>query len=199
MLQFNLADRLQITAANMDGKIDEADQTSLGSPNPKFTYGITNNFSYKNFDLSVFLNGSYGAKIFNVLNYRIASIGGLYVNQLAKVSGYWTPTNSDSNIPAPKSGDNPNLKNSDRFIESGSFLRIQNVNIGYNIPTKYLSKIKLGGLKVYVSGQNLYTFTPYTGLDPEIGAISQNVFLSNIDIGRYPGPRVITFGVNAKF
>ena len=190
---------IQYEDVNMDGKIDEADQTSLGSPNPKFTYGITNNFSYKNFDLSVFLNGSYGAKIFNVLNYRIASIGGLYVNQLAKVSEYWTPTNSDSNIPAPKSGDNPNLKNSDRFIESGSFLRIQNVNLGYNIPSKYLSKIKLGGLKVYVSGQNLYTFTPYTGLDPEIGAISQNVFLSNIDIGRYPGPRVITFGVNAKF
>ncbi|MBC7654750.1 MAG: SusC/RagA family TonB-linked outer membrane protein, partial [Oligoflexus sp.] len=190
---------IQFEDINMDGKINEADQTSLGNPNPKFTYGITNNFSFKNFDLSVFLNGSYGAKIFNVLNYRVASIGGLYVNQLTNASGYWTPTNSDSNIPAPKSGDNPNLKNSDRFIESGSFLRIQNVNIGYNIPSKYLSKVKLGGLKVYVSGQNLYTFTPYTGLDPEIGAISQNVFLSNIDIGRYPSPRVITFGVNAKF
>ena len=105
----------------------------------------------------------------------------------------------DSNIPAPKSGDNPNLKNSDRFLESGSFLRLQNVNLGYNIPSKYLSKVKLSGLKVYVSGQNLYVFTPYKGLDPEIGSIDQNVFLTNIDIGRYPSPRVVTFGINAKF
>ena len=190
---------IQFQDVNGDGKIDEADQTSLGNPNPKFTYGITNNFSYKNFDLSVFLNGSYGAKIFNVLKYRTSSIGSLYVNQLASAANYWTPTNIGSNIPGPKSGDNPNLKNSDRFIESGSFLRIQNVNLGYNIPQNIISKIKLSGLKVYVSGQNLYVFTPYTGLDPEIGAISQNVFLSNVDIGRYPSPRVITFGINAKF
>ncbi len=190
---------IQYQDVNKDGKIDENDQTSLGNPNPTFTYGITNNFGYKNFDLSIFLNGSYGSKIFNALNYRISNLAGLYVNQLASVADYWTPTNTDSNIPAPKSGDNPNLKNSDRFIESGSFLRIQNVNLGYNIPNKLLSKVKLASLKVYVSGQNLYVFTPYKGLDPEIGAADQNVFLSNVDMGRYPGPRIVTFGVNAKF
>jgi TonB-linked SusC/RagA family outer membrane protein len=190
---------IQYEDVNGDGKIDDNDQTSLGDPNPKFSYGITNNFSYKNFDLSVFLNGSYGAKIINALNYRISNLSGLYSNQLASVANYWTPTNVDSNIPAPKSGDNPNLKNSDRFLESGSFLRLQNVNLGYNIPSKYLSKVKLSGLKVYVSGQNLYVFTPYKGLDPEIGSIDQNVFLTNIDIGRYPSPRVVTFGINAKF
>lgn len=190
---------IQFEDINGDGKIDENDQTSLGDPNPKFTYGITNNFSYKNFDLSVFLNGSYGSKIFNVLNYKVSSLAGLYSNQLASVANYWTPKNADSNIPAPKSGDNPNLKNSDRFLESGSFLRIQNVNLGYNLPSKYLQKVKMSGLKVYVSAQNLYTFTNYTGLDPEIGAIDQNVFLSNVDIGRYPSPRIITFGINAKF
>lgn len=190
---------IQFEDINGDGKIDENDQTSLGDPNPKFTYGITNNFSYKNFDLSIFLNGSYGAKIFNALNYKVSNLASPYTNQLASVANYWTPANADSNIPAPKSGDNPNLKNSDRFLESGSFLRIQNVNLGYNFPVKYLQKIKLSGLKVYVSAQNLYTFTKYTGLDPEIGAIDQNVFLSNVDIGRYPTPRIITFGVNAKF
>ncbi|TDG37284.1 TonB-dependent receptor [Pedobacter changchengzhani] len=190
---------IQFEDINGDGKIDENDQTSLGDPNPKFTYGLTNNFSYKNFDLSIFLNGSYGSKIFNALNYKISNLAGLYTNQLASVANYWTPTNSDSNIPAPKSGDNPNLKNSDRFLESGSFLRIQNVNLGYNVPLKYIQRVKLSGLKVYVSAQNLYTFTNYTGLDPEIGAINQNVFLSNVDLGRYPSPRVITFGVNAKF
>ncbi|KQS36766.1 TonB-dependent receptor [Pedobacter sp. Leaf194] len=190
---------IQFEDINGDGKIDENDQTYLGDPNPKFTYGITNNFSFKNFDLTVFLNGSYGSKIFNALNYKVSSLAGLYSNQLASVANYWKPTNPESNIPAPKSGDNPNLKNSDRFLESGSFLRIQNISLGYNFPTKYLSKVKLSGLKVYVSAQNLYTFTNYTGLDPEIGAIDQNVFLSNVDIGRYPSPRIITFGVNAKF
>ena len=190
---------IQYVDVNGDGKIDEDDQTSLGNPNPKFTYGITNSFSYKNFDLSVFLNGSYGAKIINGLNYKTSSLNSLYVNQLASASDYWSPTNTGSNIPGLKSGDNPNLKNSDRFIESGSFLRIQNVNLGYNVPTDIVSKIKLSGLRVYVSGQNLYVFTPYKGLDPEIGNLNGNVFLSNIDLGRYPSPRVITFGINAKF
>nr|WP_294894431.1 TonB-dependent receptor [uncultured Pedobacter sp.] len=190
---------IQYEDVNKDGVVDEKDQTSLGNPSPKFTYGITNNFSYKNFDLSIFLNGSYGSKIINALNYRVASLSGRWVNQLASASDFWSPENPNSNNPAPRDGDNLNLLNSDRFLESGSYLRIQNVNLGYNIPAKLLTKVKLNALKVYVSAQNLYVFTPYTGLDPEIGSISQNVFLSNIDIGRYPSPRTITFGINASF
>jgi hypothetical protein len=190
---------IQYKDLNHDGKIDESDQTSLGSGNPKFTYGITNSFSYKSFDLSFFLNGSYGAKIFNVLNYSISGLSGLYQNQLASVGNFWTPQNPNSNIPAPRGGDNPNLKNSDRFIESGSFLRVQNVSLGYNLPLTWIRHIKLNRLKVYVSGQNLYVFTPYKGLDPEIGSINQDAFLNGVDIGRYPSPRTITFGVNAEF
>ncbi|RWY55819.1 SusC/RagA family TonB-linked outer membrane protein [Mucilaginibacter gilvus] len=190
---------IQYEDLNNDGKIDEADQTSLGSGNPKFTYGITNSFTYKSVDLSFFLNGSYGAKIFNVLNYSIAGLSGLYQNQLASVSNFWTPTNSDSNIPTPRGGDNPNLKNSDRFIESGSFLRIQNVSIGYSLPSAWIKKVKLNRLRVYASGQNLYVFTPYKGLDPEIGSLNQDAFLTGVDVGRYPAPRTITFGINAEF
>ena len=190
---------IQYQDLNNDGKIDELDQTSLGNPNPKFTYGITNNFSYKSFDLSIFLNGSYGAKILNALNYQLQGLSGLYQNQLASAIDFWTPTNTGSNIPAPRGGDNPNLKNSDRFIESGSFLRIQNVNLAYSLPVNWIRKAKLNRLKVFVSAQNLYVFTKYKGLDPEVGNQNYNVFLTNVDSGRYPTPRTLTFGINTEF
>jgi TonB-linked SusC/RagA family outer membrane protein len=190
---------IQYVDINHDGKIDANDQEPLGNPNPKFVYSIGNNFSYKAFDLSLFLNGSYGAKIMNVLNYQIENLSGLYQNQLAAAANFWTPTNANSNIPAPRPGDNNNLLLSDRFLESGSYLRIQNVSLGYTLPVKYTSRLKINRLKVYVSGQNLYVFTPYKGLDPEIGAQNQNVFLSNVDLGRYPAPRTVTVGINAEF
>ncbi|WP_069658945.1 SusC/RagA family TonB-linked outer membrane protein [Arcticibacter eurypsychrophilus] len=190
---------VQYEDINNDGIIDANDQTFIGNPNPKFTYGITNNFSYKAFDLSVFLNGSYGAKIFNVLNYQIAGLGSLYQNQVAYVASFWTPTNPTSNVPRPVSGDNPNLLNSDRFIESGSFLRIQNVSLGYTLPAAIAKKAKLERVRIYASGQNLYVFTPYKGLDPEIGSVNQNVFLTNVDLGRFPIPRTLIFGINASF
>ncbi|WP_442588407.1 SusC/RagA family TonB-linked outer membrane protein [Pedobacter sp. AW31-3R] len=190
---------IQYEDLNNDGKIDELDQTSLGNPNPKFTYGITNNFSYKSFDLSVFLNGSYGAKVLNALNYQLQGLSGLYQNQLASAIDFWSPANPGSNIPAPRGGDNPNLKNSDRFMESGSFLRIQNVNLSYNLPVSLIRKAKLARLKVFVSAQNLYVFTKYKGLDPEVGNQNYNVFLTNVDSGRYPTPRTLTFGINTEF
>jgi TonB-linked SusC/RagA family outer membrane protein len=184
---------------NGDGVIDVNDQTRIGNPNPKFTYSISNSFSYKTFDLSIFLNGSYGARIFNALNYQLAGLSGLFENQLAAVADFWTPANPGSNIPAPRPGDNPNLFNSDRFIESGSYLRVQNISLGYTFPARLINQIKLTRLRLFVSGQNLYVFTPYKGLDPEIGALNQNVFLTNVDLGRYPIPRTISFGINATF
>jgi hypothetical protein len=185
---------------NNDGVINEKDQTYLGNPNPKFTYGITNTFSYKSVDLNIFLTGSYGAKILNALSYTTSGLSALYVNQLQSSANFWSPANPTSNIPAPRGAlDNPNLFTSDRFLESGSYLRIQNVNLAWNMPQRWTRKIKLNRLKVFASGQNLYTFTKYKGLDPEVGAMNQNVFLTNVDLGRYPSPRTITFGVNAEF
>ncbi len=190
---------IQYVDENHDNKIDANDQVPLGNPNPKFTYGITNTFNYKAFDLTIFLNGSYGAKILNALDYQIASLGSLYQNQLASVAGFWTPANPTSNIPRPVNGSNNNLVMSDRFIESGSYLRVQNISLGYNLPASLVNRIKLSRLRVYVTGQNLYVFTPYKGLDPEIGAANQNVFLTGVDQGRYPIPRTISFGINADF
>ena len=175
-------------------------QYALGSPNPDFTYSITNNFTFKDFDLSIFLNGSQGGKILNAVKFQTEGLYGLYQNQLAEASNYWTTSNPTSNIPAPRSGfGNNNLVMSDRFLENASFLRIQNVRLGYNLPSSYAKYVAMSHLKVFVSGQNLYVFTKYSGLDPEIGSLNQNPVLQNIDYGRYPIPRVITFGLNAEF
>ncbi|HEY6900768.1 MAG TPA: SusC/RagA family TonB-linked outer membrane protein, partial [Puia sp.] len=183
-----------------DGQVDQNDMTLLGNPNPDFTYSITNNFSYKGITLSVFLNGSQGGKILNVLNYQLAALALPYRNQLASAANFWSPSNPNSNIPAPKGGlGNNNLVMSDRFLESASFLRIQNVRLGYNLPEAWAKHAKLTRLNVYVSGQNLHVFTKYTGLDPEIGSLNQNPIYTNLDLGRYPIPRTITFGLNAEF
>jgi TonB-linked SusC/RagA family outer membrane protein len=191
---------IQYQDVNHDGKVDANDQTTLGSPNPTFTYGVTNNFSYKAFDLSVFFYGSYGGKILNLLSYQTAGLSSLYMNQLAEVANFWTPTNPDSNIPRPRGGiDNPNLVMSDRFLQSASFLRLQNVRLGYTLPSKWAKYVDLKTLKLYLSGQNIFVITKYKGLDPEVGSLNQNPTLTNIDIGRYPSPRIITFGVNAAF
>lgn len=190
---------IQYADLNHDGIIDQKDQQPLGNPNPKFTYSIGNTFTYRSVDLNIFLNGSYGAKILNALNYQTSSLNSLYQNQLAVNANFWTPSNPTSNIPAPRAGDNVNLYMSNRFIESGSYLRIQTVSLGYTLPSRWISLLKLTRLRAYVSGQNLYVFTPYKGLDPEIGAMNQNVFLTNVDLGRFPTPRTITFGLNAEF
>ena len=190
---------IQYVDENHDGKIDASDQVPLGNPNPTFTYGISNTFTYKAFDLTIFLNGSYGGKILNALDYQVGTLGSEYQNQLASVANFWSPSNPNSNIPRPVSGANPNLYMSDRFIESGSYLRVQNVTLGYNLPTSLARHIKMSRIRIYATGQNLFVFTPYSGLDPEVGAANQNVFLTGVDQGRYPSPRVISFGINADF
>lgn len=191
---------LQYQDTNHDGKVDENDQVPLGNPNPDFTYGITNSFTYKDFDLSVFFYGSHGGKILDVLEYQTAGLSSLYVNQLASTANFWTPNNPNSNIPAPRAGiANPNLVMSDRFLESASFLRLQNVRLGYNLPSRWAKYVAMSSLKVYVSGQNLFVITKYPGLDPEVGSFNENPLLSNIDMGRYPSPRVFTLGVDAQF
>ncbi len=175
-------------------------QYNLGSPNPDFTYSLGNNFSYKDFGLSIFLVGSQGGKVLNAVHFQTEGEYGLYQNQVASVANYWTPANPNSNIPTPRASfGNNNLVMSDRFLENASWLRIQNVRLDYNLPLQFARVVKMSHLKVYISGQNLYVFTKYSGLDPEVGSQNQNPILQNIDYGRYPTPRVITFGLNAEF
>ncbi|QSB28345.1 TonB-dependent receptor [Flavobacterium sp. CLA17] len=185
---------------NKDGLIDEKDLTYIGNPMPDFTYGLNNTFKYKNLDLTVFLQGSQGGKVMNLTRRAATKNQRLYENQLAEAADFWTPDNPNAKYPRPDGGDgHPNIAISDRYVEDGSFLRISQLTFAYNLPSDILSKTKLSKLRFYASVQNLYTFTKYTGYDPEIGDYNQNALLSGIDSGRYPTNRTITFGMNVEF
>src|SRR5665213_397848 len=171
---------------NGDNAITSADQTFIGSPDPKFTYGLTNSFSFKGFDLSIFLTGVYGDKIFNYSRLETESLFSVYQNQLTTVMNRYTAKNLNGALPRYNQYNNNNLKISDRYIEDGSYLRIQNVSIGYNLPTALINKAKIASCRVYVSGQNLYTWTKYSGYDPELGGYNGSVLNRNIDYGHYP-------------
>lgn len=185
-----------------EGNNDGAPNTqyALGNPNPDFTYGLTNTFDYKNFELSLFIYGSQGGKIVNALAIQLMGLNSLYQNQLASAANFWTPQNTHTNVPAPYGGlGNANVVMSDRWLESASFLRFQNIRLGYNLPENWAKHVAMKSLKAYISAQNLFVITGYSGLDPEIGSYNQDPTMQNIDVGRYPSPRVFTFGINAQF
>lgn len=184
---------------NGDGKIGSEDVTFIGDPNPDFTYGMTNTFKYKNFDLSIFLQGVYGSKIFNWTKKYTESLNNVYLNQTTDVLNRYTPTNPNGVLPRYNQWSNINTRNSDRYIESGSYLRIQNIALGYNLPAKWISKIKMQSARIYFTVQNVYTFTNYSGYDPEIGAFNKSVLSQNVDNGHYPNPRTFNIGTNIQF
>lgn len=184
---------------NKDGVINEKDVKTIGNPNPKFTLGWTNTFNYRGFDLSVFLYASYGADIFNYTRLQTEGMRTQYNNQLKTVQNRYTPENTDTNFPRYNQWHDNNIRISDRFIEDGSYLRIQNVTLGYSLPSNLISKIKVNSFRVYVSAQNLKTFTKYSGYDPELGAINNRATFMNIDNGRYPIPKTLTIGANIQF
>lgn len=182
-----------------DGKIGSEDVTFIGDPNPKFTYGITNSFTYKGIDLSFFLQGVQGSKIFNWTRKYTESLSSVYLNQSTDVLKRYTSVNANASIPRYNQWNNNNTRNSDRYIEDGSYLRIQNISVGYNLPGKWISKAKMSNARLYLSAQNVYTFTNYSGYDPEIGSFDKNVLSQNVDNGHYPNPRTITIGANIEF
>ena len=148
---------------NNDGVIDNDDRTVIGNPHPDFTFGFQNSLSYNNFDLSVFLQGSYGNDIFNAVDRTLTAANLYYVNQSPSVLDYWSIDNPDASAPRLARNDTPNINISDRYIEDGSYLRVQNITLGYNLSSNFAEKIGLGKLKIYGSIQNLYTFTNYSG------------------------------------
>ena len=210
-----------------NGIIDERDRTDLGSPLPKFTFGWTNTFRYKNLDLSIFLNGSYGNKVMNYNSLTLTHMNSTWTNQLQGVVSKRArlepidPTivyadgskwfdhidnvrvkNPGTKIPHTSINDpNDNDRISDRYVEDGSFLRIKNITLGYTFPKALLNKAKIENLRVYVNIQNLYTFTKYTGYDPEVGVSTQDSsgLTYGLDNGRYPSPAMYSFGLNITF
>ena len=184
---------------NGDGVIDDNDRTVIGNPHPDFTFGFQNSFMYKNFDLSIFLQGSYGNDIFNGVDRLLTAGNRTFTNQAPSVLDYWSVSNPNASSPRLARNDTRNIDISDRYIEDGSYVRIQNVTLGYTLDSKISEKIGLANLKIYGSVQNLYTFTKYSGYDPEIGSFNQNPLLKGIDAGRYPSPRTFTLGLNVEF
>ncbi|MBN8668277.1 MAG: TonB-dependent receptor [Chitinophagales bacterium] len=187
------------TDGKPDGIINESDITFIGSPLPKFTYGFTNTVNYKDFDFSIFLQGSYGAKIFNFLRWQLEKMDNPYYNQLRSVLDRYTDANPDGSLPRFTNTNVNNVYMSDRYVEDGSYLRIQNISLGYRVPARYVSKLKITTARVYVSIQNLHTFTKYSGYDPEVGVFNNNIRLTNVDAGHYPNPRSFTAGINLEF
>jgi TonB-linked SusC/RagA family outer membrane protein len=192
---------IQFRDQDKSGAIDGDDRVIIGNPNPKFTFGFTNSFTYGNFDASIFLTGTYGNDIFNYTRVWGEAMTATSGGQMASVKDRWTFENRNTSMPRYANGDpNDNAGISNRFVENGSYLRIQNISLGYNFTPLLQRKVKvISRVRGYVSVQNLYTFTSYSGYDPEVGPVNGNVFLNGIDLGRYPVPRTITGGINVEF
>jgi len=209
-----------------DGKIDEKDRTTIGSPAPKFSFGFNNTMSYKNFDLTIFIMGQYGNKLFNYFGRNISNMQSQWDNQLKVVTGRAKLEAIDPTVTYPSNGynnwfedinnvrvmnpettvprahyadPNQNTRMSDRYLEDGSFLRIKNISFGYTVPPSFSKKYGIQNLKVYTNVQNLFTFTKYTGFDPEIGQDTLDPYVFGLDNGRYPAPRMVSFGLNITF
>lgn len=217
---------LKFKDVDKNGKIDEKDRTSIGSPLPVCTFGWQNSFRIWDFDLGIFLNGSIGNKILNYNSITLTHMNSAWTNQLSSVldraqlepvdasiaysdGSKWYDhvenvrvKNPSARIPRASINDpNDNDRISSRYVEDGSYLRIKNISLGYNLPKKALKKMHFQALRVSVNIQNVYTFTKYSGYDPEVGASTQDStgLTFGVDNGRYPSPRTYSFGLNFTF
>lgn len=192
---------------NGDGKIDEKDRTVLGNGNPKFTGGLNNTFSYKGIDLSVFINWSVGGKVYNAnkLNMQLLDE---YSNDFAYMANRWTTINANGQLASPAELEALNqgktIANTigtqdrrlyDKMIENGSFLRINNVSLGYTLPQKWLSKVKIGSARIYVTAYNLHVFSNYSGYDPEV-SVMRSALTPGVDFSAYPRAKSFVAGIN---
>ncbi len=184
---------------NGDGKIDDKDRTFLGSPIPKFTYGFNLGGSFMNFDLSLFFQGVQGNQIFNGNKYLLESGIG-YTEMSNSMLNRWTGPGTSTTMPRMTQSDpNFNLRMSDRYIEDGSYLRLKTLQFGYTLPKGVMNYAHIAKLRVYISAQNLLTFTKYKGLDPEIGLSPTSSLDIGVDRGTYPQARILSIGVNLTF
>jgi TonB-linked SusC/RagA family outer membrane protein len=194
---------LRFKDQNKDGVIDLKDRVFLGSYIPKVSYAFNGGVNYMNFDFSLFFQGVQGNKIFNAG--RVITEGMVrFFNAGTQVLNAWTPTNTNTDIPRAVSSDpNQNARPSDRFLEDGSYLRLKNISIGYNVAGNSLQSLTKGVVKnfrVYISAQNILTFTNYSGYDPEVGNRTPNNSLTNgIDYFSYPQPKSFQIGIQAGF
>lgn len=194
---------MKLRDVNGDGKVTPEDQTVIGHGLPLHIGGFTNNFEYKGFDLSVFFQWSYGNDVINYNRYKLENMTSRNSNLLASAKDHWTPRidNGDdtytegnyTNYLCRVKGDIGNI-NTSRVVEDASFLRLKNVQLGYNFPVKLIKRLGISSLRLYVSGQNLWTWTKYTGYDPEVST-RNSALTRGFDYSAYPKTTSYTFGV----
>ena len=193
-----------------DGDVDLDDQTVLGSWEPDFIYGLTNNFSYRNFDLSVFIQGSQGNEVYNIQK-RNLGVMTLYGNGYRESLGRFQSIDNPGNGVLPKVkralANNATTRSSNYYIDDASYLRIRNITLGYTLPSSALEKLRINSLRTYLSVQNVYTFTDYVNYNPEVSATNTtsafdtgiNPLTPGIDYGSYPTARTFILGLNLTF
>jgi TonB-dependent starch-binding outer membrane protein SusC len=183
-----------------DGVITDQDRTVIGSPWPELEGGMTNTLSFRGFDMTAFLQFSYGNDILNATRFYTDQFGSYWDNHTTRALDRWTPENPDATEPRAVWGDpNQNTRTSDRFIEDGSYLRLKNLVMGYTLPEQFAGNLGLRRMRVYLQGQNLLTFTNYSGFDPEVNYAGESAVTRGTDFYTLPQARTITAGFNIGF
>lgn len=177
---------------NNDGVINDSDRTVIGNPNPSWLFSMNNSLSYKGFELSVFLQGIAGNKIYNANNIDNTGMAAAY-NQTTDVLKRWQGEGTSNSMPRAVFGDpNQNTRVSDRFVENGSYLRLKNITLSYTFPKQWLQKAQIENARLSLSCENVAIITGYSGFDPEVG-------INGIDQNRYPISRTFSLGLNFNF
>lgn len=189
-----------------DGVVNANDRTSLGSPQPKFFGGLNFDGTYKAWDFNLFFYGSYGNKILNYTESNLQSFQkrgseGVQNVSIDYFNNRWTSSNPSNTYSRALHNDDNTLNNvpSSHWVENGSYLRLKNLTIGYTLPASISNRLMLSRARIYISSQNLFTITKYSGLDPEIGIQNGNPIFNGVDNGVYPLSRFFTFGLNVTF
>jgi TonB-linked SusC/RagA family outer membrane protein len=200
---YNRAGSFIFRDANGDGVVNASDRTIIGNPHPKFTYGLNINVGYKNWDLTLFGQGVYGNQIFNYVRYW-TDFNTFQGNRSTRMLyDSWRPGKTDALLPQLRATDATSAQISTYFLENGSYLRVKNIQLAYTLPVGLQKRLGLGNTQIYVQGQNLLTFTKYTGLDPDInlrtsGNNNQDIHMG-VDEGAYPVAKSYLVGLRLSF
>ena len=177
---------------NNDGVINDDDRTVIGNPNPTHMFSLGNNLTYKGFELSIYLQGVAGNKIFNANKIDLTGMSAAY-NQTTDVLSRWHGEGTSNYMPRAVFGDpNQNNRISDRFVENGSYLRLKTISLSYNFPKEWLKVLTIENARLTLSCENVATITSYSGFDPEVG-------INGIDLSTYPISRTFNIGLNFNF
>ena len=197
---YTVEGKIKYRDLNKDGAITNADKTYIGDPNPDFIYGLNSSMTYKNFSFTFFIQGVQGNDIYNVSSINSTLDYGLGLNMPRDVYlNHWTPTNA-TNAKYPKFAEKSVTLASDRFVENGSFMRLKNIQLAYNVDVKKLGVSLIRNIQLYVSGQNLLTVTKYSWWDPEVNSRGgSNSMDQGFDVTSYPNYKSVTLGIRAGF